>query len=62
MPSHRRVPEIGPYRILQGVRLVPAEDVIRMKLTSFEAGVITAAIESALNPLHKERLQQVRAR
>jgi hypothetical protein len=68
------VPEIGPCRILQGVRLVPAKDLIRMKLTSFrlkdemhlkdldEAGVITLEIESALTPLHRQRLQQVRAR
>jgi hypothetical protein len=68
------VPDIGACRILQGVRLVPVEDLIRMKLTSFrlkdqmhvqdldEAGVITPEIESALSPLHRQRLQQVRAR
>ena len=68
------VPELAECRILQGVRLVPAEDLIRMKLTSFriedemclkdldEAGVITPEIESALSPLHLQRLQQVRAR
>lgn len=67
------VPEMGTCRILQGVRLVPVEDLIRMKLTSFrlkdqvhlqdldEAGVITPEIESALSPLHQQRLQQVRA-
>ena len=68
------VPEMGVCRILQGVRLVPAEDLIRMKLTSFrlkdemhlkdldEAGVITPEIESTLSPQHRQRLQQVRAR
>jgi hypothetical protein len=68
------VPEIGACRILQGVRLVPVQDLIRMKLTSFrlkdemhlkdldEAGVITPEIEATLSPLHRQRLQQVRAR
>jgi hypothetical protein len=68
------VPEIGACRILQGVRLVPAKDLIRMKLTSFrlkdemhlkdldEAGIITPEIEATLSPEHQQRLQQVRAR
>lgn len=67
-------PEIGAYRVLQGVRLVPVEDLIRMKLTSFrlkdemhvkdmdEAGVITQEIEVKLSPVQRERLRQVRAR
>jgi hypothetical protein len=67
-------PEIGGCRILQGVRLVPAEDLIRMKLTSFrskdethlrdldEAGVITPEIESGLSPIQQERLRVTRAR
>ena len=61
-------------RILQGVRLAPLEDLIRMSLTHFmledevhlkdldEAGVITPEIESALSPEHQQRLQQLRAR
>jgi hypothetical protein len=67
-------PEIGECRLLQGVRLVPVEDLIRMKLTSFrlkdevhlkdldEAGIITHAIESRLSPAQQERLRKVRAR
>jgi hypothetical protein len=67
-------PELGVCRILKGVRLVPVQDLIRMKLTSFrskdethlkdldEAGVITPEIESTLSHLHQQRLQQVRAR
>jgi hypothetical protein len=67
-------PEIGECRILQGVRLVPVEDLIRMKLTSFrskdethlkdldEVGVITPDIESRLSPIQQERLRQTRAR
>jgi len=59
---------------MQGVRVAPAQDLIRMKLAAFrledemqlkdldEAGVVTAEIEAALSPLHRERLQQVRAR
>jgi hypothetical protein len=66
-------PEIGPCRILQGVRLVPVVDLIRMKLTSFrlkdamhlkdldEVGVITPEIESKLSPVQLDRLSQVRA-
>jgi hypothetical protein len=67
-------PEIGECHILQGVRLVPVEQLVRMKLTSFrlkdemhlkdldEAGVITPEIESRLSPIQQDRLQQVRAR
>ena len=78
-PSARRAvhmifSEPGAYRILQGVRLLPEQDLIGMQLTSFrledemhlkdldEAGVITPEIESALSPLHRQRLEQVRAR
>ena len=68
------VPEMGAFRTLKGVRLVPVEDLIRMKLTSFrsrdethlkdldEAGVITPEIEVSLSPLQLERLRQTRAR
>jgi hypothetical protein len=67
------VPEIGPCRVLQGVRLLPVEDLVRMKLTSFrlkdqmhlkdldEAGVIAPTLESTLSPFHLDRLRQVRA-
>jgi hypothetical protein len=67
-------PEMGDFRTLQGVRLVPVEDLIRMKLTSYrlkdemhlkdldEAGVITPEIEGRLSPLQLRRLLQTRAR
>jgi hypothetical protein len=65
-------PDIGDCRVLHGVRLVPVEDLIRMKLTSFrlkdamhlkdldEVGVITHEIESGLSPIQQDRLHQVR--
>jgi len=68
------VPALGAYRTVKGIRLMPLEDVIRMKLTSFrlrdathlkdldEAGLITGAVESGLPPLLRERLAEVRAR
>lgn len=67
-------PELGAYRTLNGLRLVPIADLIKMKLTSFrakdeahlkdleEAGLITPEIEAALSPLLRERLGQMRAR
>jgi len=67
------VPDLGPARILKGVRVVPVEDLIRMKLTSFrlkdqmhlkdldEAGVITPEVEQELSPVLRERLGLVRA-
>jgi len=67
-------PEIGDCRILQGVRVVPAADLVRMKLTSFrvqdemhlkdldEASIITAEIENGLSPIQQERLCHVRVR
>ena len=66
-------PDMLPPRILHGVRLVPAEALIRMKLSSFrlkdqmhlkdldEAGVITPDIAEGLSPVHRNRLEQVRA-
>ncbi len=66
-------PDMLPPRILQGVRLVPAEILIQMKLSSFrlkdqmhlkdldEAGVITEPIVKNLSPIHRSRLDQVRA-
>ena len=66
-------PEMMPPRILHGVRLVPVEALIRMKLSSFrlkdqmhlkdldEAGVITPEMVEGLGPIHRSRLEQVRA-
>ena len=66
-------PEIGPVRLVNGIRLAPIEDLIRMKLNSFrlrdqvhlkdldEAGVITPEAEMLLSPEQKRRLAQVRA-
>ena len=68
------VPELGVYHSVKGLRLMPLADVVRMKLTSFrlrdathlkdldEAGLITGTMESALPPLLRERLAEVRAR
>jgi hypothetical protein len=67
-------PELGSCRTIKGLRLIPLEDLIRMKLTSFrandeahlkdldEAGLITPEIEAGLSPILAERLAQVRAR
>ncbi len=67
-------PPIGPCRTVQGVRLIPLADLVRMKLTSFrskdethlkdldEAGLITAEIEAGLPELLRARLVQTRAR
>jgi hypothetical protein len=67
-------PAIGPYRKLQGVRLVPLADLIRLKLTTFrsedethlkdldKAGLIAPEIESGLSDTLRARLAQVRAR
>jgi hypothetical protein len=67
------VPELGPARILNGVRLSPIDHLIRMKLTSFrlkdqmhlkdldEAGVISPEIEEGLPAVLRERLALVRA-
>jgi hypothetical protein len=67
-------PELGSYRDVKGLRLVPLHDLIRMALTSFrasdeahlkdldEAGLITPGIEAGLSPILAERLAQVRAR
>lgn len=68
------VPELGRYRTIGGIRLIPLPDLIRMKLTSFrlkdqmhlkdmeEADLITADIEADLSPILRDRLMQVRAR
>jgi hypothetical protein len=64
-------PELGDGRRINGIRLVPLEDLIRMKLTSFrlkdqthikdlqEAGLITPEIEMAVPVALRERLSQV---
>ena len=67
-------PELGPYRRIKGLRLIPLADLVRMKLTSFrasdeahlkdldEAGLITPEIQAGLSPVLAERLAHVRAR
>ena len=67
-------PKLGVYRRVKGLRLIPLEDLIRMKLTSFrardeahlkdldEAGLIPPEIEAGLSPVLAERLAQIRAR
>ena len=67
-------PEMGPYRTIRGVRLLPLADLIRMKLTSFrlkdemhlkdldEVGLITPDIEAGVSATLRARLAQVRAR
>jgi len=71
--SPEPTPELGPYRTIRGIRLVPLADLVRMKLTSFrlkdqmhikdleEAGLITPEIEAGLSPALRARLEQVRA-
>ena len=66
-------PPLGQARMLQGVRLIPLADLVRMKLTSFrlkdqvhlkdldEVGLITAEIEGSLSQVLRERLARVRA-
>ena len=66
-------PPLGPAHIIQGLRILPLEDLVRMKLTSFrlkdqthlkdldELGLITPAIEAHLSPELRARLLQVRA-
>lgn len=68
------VPEFGPFRKVEGIRLMPLADLIRMKLTSFrakdevhikdldEVGLITPDIEAELPPVLLERLARARAR
>jgi len=66
-------PELGAYRTVRQIRLVPLSDLIRMKLISFrlkdqthlkdldEAGVITPEIEAGLSATLRDRLAHVRA-
>jgi hypothetical protein len=67
-------PELGAYRRVKGVRLVPLADLVRMKLSSFRAkdeahindldeiGLITPEMENDLSPVHRQRLEQARLR
>jgi hypothetical protein len=67
-------PDLSSGRTLQGVRLVPLADLVRMKLTSFrakdeahlkdldQAGLITPEIEDTLSGVLRQRLNQTRAR
>ena len=67
-------PELGTWRRIKGLRLIPLEDLVRMKLTSFrakdeahlkdldQAGLITTEMEAGLSPALAQRLAQVRAR
>ena len=67
-------PELGSFRTMQGIRVIPLADLVRMKLNSFrlrdethlkdldEAGLITPEIEADLSPSLRERLARVRAR
>ena len=64
---------LRPVRNIQGIRVVPLADLVRMKLTSFrlrdqthvkdldEVGLITPEIEAELSPILHDRLAQVRA-
>lgn len=64
-------PDLGEGRTVNGIRLIPLQNLIRMKLTSFrlkdqthikdlqEAGLITPEIEDAIPVILRERLQQV---
>ncbi len=67
-------PDLGTCRRIKGLRLIPLEDLVRMKRTGFrakdeahlkdldQAGLITAEMEAGLAPALAERLAQVRAR
>lgn len=69
--SPEPTPELGEGRTIHGIRLMPLEDLVRMKLTSFrlkdqthikdlqEAGLITAEIERAIPASLRDRLAQV---
>jgi hypothetical protein len=66
-------PELRHSLPMNGVRLVPLLDLVRMKLNSFrlkdqthlqdldEIGLISREIETALSPIHAERLARIRA-
>jgi hypothetical protein len=64
-------PELGESRTINGIRLIPLPDLLRMKLTSFrikdqmhikdlqEAGLITDEIERAIPATLRDRLAEV---
>ena len=66
-------PQLGPAKVIKGMRLIPLPELVRMKLTSFrlkdqmhlkdleEAGLLPPEIEAGLPPILRERLAQVRA-
>jgi hypothetical protein len=66
-------PDLGPDRRSRGIRLIPLEGLIRMKLTSFrlkdqahlkdleEAGLLPAEMEAGLSETLRNRLAQIRA-
>jgi hypothetical protein len=68
------VPELGTYRTIRQIRVIPLADLVRMKLTSFrardeahindldEARLITPEIEAGLSGVLRDRLLQARAR
>jgi hypothetical protein len=67
-------PDLSSGHTVQGVRLIPLADLVRMKLTSFrakdeahikdldQAGLLTAEIEGGLSGVLRQRLRQARAR
>ena len=66
-------PELGGFRRLRGIRLIPLADLVRMKLTSYRlkdrlhiqdmdrAGLITAQIEAGISGELRRRLEEIRA-
>lgn len=66
-------PELGPECRIRGLRVIPLQDLVRMKLTSFrlrdqvhlkdldEAGLITPEIEAGVSPVLRARLTLVRS-
>jgi hypothetical protein len=65
-------PQLGPAKVIKGMRLIPLPELVRMKLTSFrlkdqmhlkdleEADLLPPEIEAGLPPILRERLAQVR--
>jgi hypothetical protein len=66
-------PDMGAFRRIHGLRLIPLEDLVRMKLASFrlkdqthlkdldEAGLIPSEMEASLPAELRDRLNRVRA-
>ena len=72
-PDYREpVPSLGHHETIQGLKLMPLADLVRMKLTSFrikdqthikdldEARLITAEVEATLSNFLQNRLRYVR--